>query len=61
MQNLQSGDEKGQRAFAIFDGGIGINLAGMRNEGMTEQRLALLSWRRASVSKYGKNEKDMIK
>ena len=31
----------------------------MRNEGMTEQRLALLSWRRASVSKYGKNEKDM--
>lgn len=30
---------------AISDGGIGINLAGMRNEGMTEQRLALLSWR----------------
>lgn len=44
---------------AISDGDIGINLAGMRNEGMTEQRLALLSWRRASVSKYGKNEKDM--
>lgn len=44
---------------AISDGGIGINLAGMRNEGMTEQRLAPLSWRRASVSKYGKNEKDM--
>lgn len=59
MQSLQSGDEKGQRAFAISDGGIGINLAGMRNEGMIEQRLALLSWRRASVSKYGKNEKDM--
>ncbi len=59
MQNLQSGDEKGQRAFVISDGGIGINLAGMRNEGMTEQRLVLLSWRRASVSKYGKNEKDM--
>ena len=59
MQNLQSGDEKGQRAFVISDGGIGINLAGMRNEGMTEQRLVLLSWGRASVSKYGKNEKDM--
>lgn len=41
MQSLQSGDEKGQRAFAIFDGGIGINLAGMRNEGMTVQRLCL--------------------
>lgn len=26
---------------AISDGGIGINLAGMRNEGMTEQRLCL--------------------
>lgn len=43
MQSLQSGDEKGQRAFAISDGGIGINLAGMRNEGMTVQRLVLLS------------------
>lgn len=43
MQSLQSGDEKGQRAFAISDGDIGINLAGMRNEGMTEQRLVLLS------------------
>lgn len=41
MQSLQSGDEKGQRAFAISDGGIGINLAGMRNEGMTVQRLCL--------------------
>ena len=41
MQNLQSGDEKGQRAFAISDGDIGINLAGMRNEGMTVQRLCL--------------------
>lgn len=28
---------------AISDGGIGINLAGMRNEGVTEQRLVLLS------------------
>ena len=44
MQSLQSGDEKGQQAFAISDGGIGINLAGMMDEGMTVQRLALLSW-----------------
>ena len=44
MQHLQSSDEKGQRAFAISDGGIGINLIGMRNEEMTVQRLALLSW-----------------
>ena len=42
MQSLQSGDEKGQRASAISDGGIGINLTGMRNEEMTVQRLALL-------------------
>lgn len=42
MQYLQSGDEKGQRAFAISDGGIGNNFIGMRNEGMTVQRLALL-------------------
>ena len=27
---------------AISDGGIGINLTGMMNEGMTVQRLALL-------------------
>ncbi len=42
MQYLQSGDEKGQQAFAISDGGIGNNFIGMRNEGMTVQRLALL-------------------
>ena len=42
MQSLQSGDEKGQQAFAISDGDTGINLADMMNEGMTVQRLALL-------------------
>ena len=44
MQHLQSGDEKGQQAFAISDGDIGNNFIGMRNEEMTVQRLALLSW-----------------
>lgn len=39
MQNLQSGDEKGQRASAISDGDIGNKFVGMRNEGMTEQQL----------------------
>ena len=41
MQNLQSGDEKGQRASAISDGDIGNKFVGMRNEGMTVQRLCL--------------------
>ena len=36
MQNLQSGDEKGQQAFAISDGDIGNKFVGMKNEGMTE-------------------------
>lgn len=39
MQNLQSGDEKGQQAFAISDGDIGNKFVGMKNEGMTEQQL----------------------
>ena len=31
--------KKVSRLSAISDGGIGINLAGMMNEGMTEQQL----------------------